>query len=206
MPGPDHSPAPSQSPASVHVPLAALRRGLRVEDYVLEIRQQPIRSKAAGTSERALADRKAVDPPPIIQLTVSDGDSHREWLQSPFFFMCANLYDPVVDTPIARPPSETLAGTLVSSLHRVRDGNDREGGYFVFGDLSIKLEGKFRLQFNLFEMLEFVPFGAQVEFITSTISDVFTVYSSRQYPGVLESTFLSRQFSDQGVRLRLRKE
>ncbi|KAK9333543.1 velvet factor, partial [Lipomyces starkeyi] len=175
--------------------------------YMLEIRQQPIRCKAAGTSERALADRKAVDPPPIIQLTVTDGDSHREWLQSPFFFMCANLYDPVVDTPITRPPSETLAGTLVSSLHRVRDGNDREGGYFVFGDLSIKLEGKFRLQFNLFEMLEFVPFcGAQVEFITSTISDVFTVYSGRQYPGVLESTSLSRQFSDQGVRLRLRKE
>ncbi|KAK9373162.1 velvet factor-domain-containing protein [Lipomyces chichibuensis] len=201
-PGPQQSPAPSQSPATVHVPSAALRRGLRIEDYILEIRQQPIRCKAAGTSERALADRKAVDPPPIIQLTISDGDSHREWLQSPFFFMCANLYDPVVDTPITRPPSETLAGTLVSSLHRVRDGKDREGGYFVFGDLSIKLEGKFRLQFNLFEMLD----GAQVEFITSTISDVFTVYSSRQYPGVLESTTLSRQFSDQGVRLRLRKE
>ncbi|KAK9484162.1 velvet factor-domain-containing protein [Lipomyces starkeyi] len=196
-PGPEQSPAPSQSPATVHVPLAALRRGLRVDDYMLEVRQQPIRCKAA-----ALADRKAVDPPPIIQLTVTDGDSHREWLQSPFFFMCANLYDPIVDTPITRPPSETLAGTLVSSLHRVRDGNDREGGYFVFGDLSIKLEGKFRLQFNLFEMLD----GAQVEFITSTISDVFTVYSSRQYPGVLESTSLSRQFSDQGVRLRLRKE
>ncbi|KAK9235837.1 velvet factor, partial [Lipomyces kononenkoae] len=177
--------------------------------YVLQIRQQPVRCKAAGTSERALADRKTVDPPPIIQLTVSDGDPHRGWLQSPFFFMCANLYDPVVDTPIARPPSETLAGTLVSSLHRVRDSNDREGGYFVFGDLSIKLEGRFRLQFNLFEMLESVPYvyiGAQVEFITSTISDVFTVYSSRQFPGVLESTSLSRQFSDQGVRLRLRKE
>ncbi|KAK9366320.1 velvet factor, partial [Lipomyces kononenkoae] len=170
--------------------------------YVLEIRQQPIRCKAAGTSERALADRKTVDPPPIVQLTVSDGDPHREWLQSPFFFMCANLYDAANDTPIARPPSETLAGTLVSSLHRVRDSNDREGGYFVFGDLSIKLEGQFRLQFNLFEMLD----GAQVEFITSTISDVFTVYSSRQFPGVLESTSLSRQFSDQGVRLRLRKE
>ncbi|KAK9244631.1 velvet factor-domain-containing protein [Lipomyces tetrasporus] len=197
------SPAPSlSSTASVRVPISALRRGLRVEDYMLEIRQQPIRCKAAGTSGRALADRKAVDPPPIIQLAVSDGDPHREWLQSPFFFMCANLYDPVVNTPVARPPSETLAGTLVSSLHRVRDENDREGGYFVFGDLSVKLDGQFRLQFNLFEMLD----GAQVEFITSTVSDIFTVYSGRHFPGVLESTSLSRQFSDQGVRLRLRKE
>lgn len=27
-----------------------------------------------------------------------------------------------------------------------------DGGFFVFGDLSIKVEGEFRLQFTLFEM------------------------------------------------------
>ena len=32
------------------------------------------------------------------------------------------------------------------------------------------------------------------------------VYSHRFFPGMLESTFLSRSFSDQGVRLRVRKE
>lgn len=30
------------------------------------------------------------------------------------------------------------------------DGLD--GGFFVFGDLSVKLEGEFRLKFTLFEM------------------------------------------------------
>ncbi|KAK9451176.1 velvet factor-domain-containing protein, partial [Limtongia smithiae] len=193
-------PAPLPTPG--RLPVAAQRRGLSIDDYVLNICQQPQRCKAAGTSERALADRKAVDPPPIVQLVVRDNDPHCEWLQSPFFFMCVNLFDPVVDMPINRPPSESLAGTLVSSLHRVRDENDHEGGYFVFGDISVKLEGRFRLQFSLFEMLD----GAQVEFIKSVISDPFTVFSSKQFPGVLESTSLSRQFSDQGVRLRLRKE
>jgi hypothetical protein len=27
-----------------------------------------------------------------------------------------------------------------------------DGGFFVFGDLSVKIEGEFRLKFTLFEM------------------------------------------------------
>lgn len=29
-----------------------------------------------------------------------------------------------------------------------------DGGFFVFGDLSVKIEGEFRLKFSLFEMLK----------------------------------------------------
>ena len=29
-----------------------------------------------------------------------------------------------------------------------------DGGFFVFGDLSVKIEGEFRLRFSLFEMLK----------------------------------------------------
>ena len=32
------------------------------------------------------------------------------------------------------------------------------------------------------------------------------VYSARNFPGMAESTFLSRSFGDQGVKLRIRKE
>ncbi|CAG8537854.1 16914_t:CDS:2, partial [Acaulospora colombiana] len=38
------------------------------------------------------------------------------------------------------------------------------------------------------------------------MSDVFTVYPPKTFPGMSESTFLSRSFSDQGVRIRIRKE
>ena len=31
-----------------------------------------------------------------------------------------------------------------------------DGGFFVFGDLSVKLEGEYRLKFSLFEMFRFV--------------------------------------------------
>lgn len=94
-----------------------------------------------------------------------------------------------------------LAGTLVSSLHRLKDTDNNDGGFFVFGDLSVKVEGNFRLQFTLYEVRD-----KEVEFIKSIQSDSFTVYASKNWPGMAESTFLTRSFSDQGVRLRLRKE
>jgi hypothetical protein len=37
-------------------------------------------------------------------------------------------------------------------------------------------------------------------------SDLTVVYAPKNFPGMSESTFLSRSFGDQGVRLRIRKE
>jgi hypothetical protein len=37
-------------------------------------------------------------------------------------------------------------------------------------------------------------------------SDLSVVYAPKNFPGMSESTFLSRSFGDQGVRLRIRKE
>ncbi|GAA5805478.1 hypothetical protein HPULCUR_010994 [Helicostylum pulchrum] len=38
------------------------------------------------------------------------------------------------------------------------------------------------------------------------LSETFTVFSPKRFPGPVESTFLSRTFSDQGVKMRIRKE
>jgi hypothetical protein len=81
--------------------------------------------------------------------------------------MCCSLYDATEDHPVPVAPSTALAGTLVSSLHRLKDVDNSgeycsrserasltsaDGGFFVFGDLSVKIEGDFRLKFTLFEM------------------------------------------------------
>lgn len=66
--------------------------------------------------------------------------------------MCCSLYDALEDRPVPVPPSTALAGTLVSSLHRLKDVDNNDGGFFVFGDLSVKIEGDFRLKFSLFEI------------------------------------------------------
>lgn len=71
----------------------------------------------------------------------------------------------------------------------------------MFGDLSVKLEGKFRLKFSMFEINDL---GATN--LKTVYSDPFQVYPSKSFPGMLESTFLSRSFSDQGARIRIRKE
>ncbi|RDW81112.1 protein vosA [Aspergillus mulundensis] len=115
--------------------------------------------------------------------------------------MSCSLYDAQEDAPAPVPPSTAMTGTLVSSLHRLKDVDNTDGGFFVWGDLSIKIEGEFRLKFSLFEMRK-----TDVVFLKSIISERFTVSPPKSFPGMAESTFLSRSFADQGVKLRIRKE
>ncbi|KAI8639756.1 velvet factor-domain-containing protein [Parasitella parasitica] len=169
-------------------------------NYQLEIRQQPKRAKVSLINER---DRRPIEPPPILQLYWKNCSEEelKKCLQSPFYFTVANLVtenDP--DTPLL-PVQEYMSGSTVSSLHRLRDIDNLDGGFFVFGDLAVKKDGKFKLKFSLFEIAE-----GQVENKRTILSDAFTVFIPKQFPGPVEATFLSRTFSDQGVKMRIRKE
>ncbi|KAJ5545051.1 Velvet factor [Penicillium sp. DV-2018c] len=196
----------------------SLSREAQGSDFDLIIRQQPNRARVAGGKEKdgkrlgslegelsliLLAERKPIDPPPIVQLRVREEGTYlaQHYLQSPYYFMCCSLYDATEDRPVPVAPSTALAGTLVSSLHRLKDVDNSEGGFFVFGDLSVKIEGDFRLKFTLFEMRK-----EQVCYLKTIISERFTVSPPKSFPGMMESTFLSRSFADQGVKLRIRKE
>jgi len=178
---------------------ASLSREAQSSDFDLTIRQQPDRARVAGGKEK---ERKPIDPPPIVQLRVREEGSYlaQHYLQSPYYFMCCSLYDASDDRPVPVAPSTALAGTLVSSLHRLKDVDNSDGGFFVFGDLSVKIEGEFRLKFTLFEMRR-----DQVTYLKTIISERFTVSPPKSFPGMMESTFLSRSFADQGVKLRIRK-
>lgn len=113
----------------------------------------------------------------------------------------AFLIDEKEDMPVSCQNGNPLFGTQVSSLHKLKDTNNQDGGFFVFGDLSVKMEGKFRLKFTLYEVS-----NGEVSQLGEITSRVFEVYSPKVFPGMEESTFLTRSFSDQGVRLRLRKD
>ncbi|KAK9479189.1 velvet factor, partial [Lipomyces japonicus] len=159
-------------------------------------------------------DRKPVDPPPIIELTINgnNSSSNNNHLHDRFFFMCATLHEPDRDRSVNMRACDSMAGTLVSSLHRVHldhnsnSNNASSTNVFVFGDLSIKIEGRFRLRFCLFETMPDHDGHGAATFVSAVVSDVVTVHSARTFPGVLESTKLSRMLSDQGVRLRLRSD
>lgn len=102
-------------------------------------------------------------------------------------------------------PSNYLVGSLASSIHRLRDTDNVEGGFFVFGDLSVKQEGRYRLRFTLYERDQNHP-TPSFYFIGELITNVFTVFPAKLFPGMTDSTALTRTFSDQGVKVRLRKD
>ncbi|KAI8879744.1 hypothetical protein K501DRAFT_192937, partial [Backusella circina FSU 941] len=121
---------------------------------------------------------------------------------SPNFFLHTTLASAIDDSDIhTANNNRTTAGVLVQSLHKLKDINNTEGAFFVFPDISVRIEGTFKLKFTLFRI-----FGLDVHRICSVMSDQFKVYSSKLFPGMSESTLLTRSFSDQGVRIRIRKE
>lgn len=124
--------------------------------------------------------------------------------------MCVTLEAATVGADRPLQSKGVLAGTIVSSLYRLRDVDNTEAGFFVFGDTSVRGEGSFRLKFCLFEITTSTSSCSQeigaILHIKSVVSDVFTSFACKNFPGVQQTTFLSRTFSDQGVRLRIRKE
>ncbi|KAI4725581.1 hypothetical protein E4T49_06654 [Aureobasidium sp. EXF-10728] len=176
-------------------------------DYELVVRQQP--NEALVTQTGKEKNRKPVDPPPIIELRVtSSADPGKQFLQSPYLFMQCTLQveqqsSSSDNSPPAVPAGQEITGQSVSSLHRLKDINNEDGGFFVFGDISIRVLGRHKLNFSLFELRKDT---GEVVFLKSITSEPFDVVQQKQWRGLVESTHLSRTFSDQGVRLRLRKE
>lgn len=169
--------------------------------YELVLRQQPREALVVAKGKEKA--RKAVDHPPIVELRMKRGvDSQSHFLQNPYLFMVASLYKSDRDEPISG--SESLTGTLVSSLHRVKRPEDnQDAGMFIFGDISVKVLGTYRLHFRL---CEFNMDRHECQHLASITSNKFAVLAPKDFKGMDESTALSRSVADQGVRLRLRKE
>jgi hypothetical protein len=130
-------------------------------------------------------------------------------MNSPHLFCTAHLVNPVDETPYkAVDGKPTLIGNLCSSIHRLKESIDNsENGFFIFSDLSVTVLGTWKLMFTVFD-LDKDPMGSsgQVRKLCSICSNPFRVATSKDYKGLLESTYMTRHFSEQGVRLRLRKE
>ncbi|KAI8064605.1 velvet factor-domain-containing protein [Gongronella butleri] len=96
--------------------------------------------------------------------------------------------------------SQLTVGRTVSSLYQFRDLDDIEKYFFVFSDLSIRAEGRYRFKLTLFEIT-----GLEVQFRADIDTDEFTVYSAKKFPGMFGSCHLARSFARQGLKIRIRK-
>lgn len=231
-------------------------------EYVLTIREQPKHSRMCGVGEKA--DRRPIDPAPIIQLRVithdhpppnkeatsdqivskppqgneiavapppqelksnqsspdnkavmlrrgvpvrtewGDGWEDKTWyLENPYYFMYAMLANAETDEELhllGDGKTRYTTGSCVSCLYHLKDIDGSEQGFFVFPDLSIRVEGQYRLKLCLFETI-----GHEVHHCKSIYSSPFNVYTAKRFPGMEESTLLSKSFADQGLKVRVRK-
>lgn len=132
--------------------------------------------------------------------------------------------------------TRNLIGNCAGSAFRLHDTKERIGIWFVMQDLSVRTEGSFRYvkavwatNLGLFPLLlsnqnirlrfSFVDVKPTAEqkgdapvktgrapILASVFSDVFQVYSAKKFPGVCDSTDLSKCFATQGIKIPIRKE
>lgn len=123
-----------------------------------------------------------------------------------------------VQTPAATSPP-VLTGFPVSGCCYL-DRPD-PAGYFLFPDLSVRHEGRYRLVFSLYELIKDakdldrdaeIPSTGESQLPADAChrmdlrSADFTVYSAKKFPGLTESTTLSRVVAEQGCRVRIRRD
>ena len=201
-----------------------------MDRYILTIRQQPKAARACGFGER---DRRVIDPPPIVQLSLKDFDpqspSDLHELRWPFNILhCSLLAMPpqssvhsgstdvteVIDPNQTNRKSRRLMGTLVASpfvgvdpeAPSSSDEKKRLGCFFIFPDLSCRQNGLHRLRFTLMKVS--MPNSSEEGQgrIAGTIdSDTFEVFSAKDFPGMRASTTLTRELKKQGATVSVKK-
>ncbi|CAG8510297.1 15410_t:CDS:2 [Dentiscutata heterogama] len=153
-------------------------------------------------------DRRPIDPPPVIRLLVftEDGTPVPESsMDHSTMVVVAGLWSEdckeeriLVINPSSVPvqPSSSsssvmslnapmctrnLMGHSISSAYVLNDHMNKLGIFFIFQDLSVRTE------------------AAEV------YSSAFRAYSAKKFPGMTESTALSKAFAKQGIKIPIRK-
>ncbi|EXJ61316.1 uncharacterized protein A1O5_11873 [Cladophialophora psammophila CBS 110553] len=121
--------------------------------------------------------------------------------------------------PVRGEPSKNLIGQCHTSVQRLDDENKEVGLYFIFQDLSVRTEGWFRLKCTLFSLAKLImddddddsdpasnELYREAPCLASTFTLPFKVFSAKKFPGVVETTHLSRIFADQGIKIPIRRD
>ncbi|KAF2238469.1 hypothetical protein EV356DRAFT_440647 [Viridothelium virens] len=194
--------------------------------YQLKVIQPPERARACGSGAKSSADRRPVDPPPIVELRVFDDNDDITFGYNANFFLFATLENARTIAQGRVPQSQAtfpvLTGTPVAGMAYL--DRPAPAGYFIFPDLSVRHEGKYRLAFSLYEELKEpkdadkdespaaqttnpgAPNSSHVSYRLEVKSTPFTVFSAKKFPGLTESTSLSRIVAEQGCRVRIRRD
>ncbi|KNE59667.1 hypothetical protein AMAG_18397 [Allomyces macrogynus ATCC 38327] len=160
--------------------------------------------------------------PPAVAAAAVDTTPHLPWSHT--------IPPPTAQVQFLPTPKRCLLGNTWSSCFHVRSRADNSNlFYFVFPDIGIGADGQFRLQFELVSLGGMVDWDAdgdgdedgmeedgvgdeevaretEAPVLATAVSDVFTAYSPKKFPGMMESTELTNFLRKQGIKIPTRTE
>ncbi|GAA5858779.1 hypothetical protein JCM5353_004930 [Sporobolomyces roseus] len=150
--------------------------------FELKVMQQPEIGAEAGLGKVTLG-RLPIVPAPVVQLIVKDSNGNLTDVDLPYLFCSCSLRDATGSSPIDLAQSNgeevsALIGNLVRNPHRVEDLDGNTVSAFVFEDMSVRIQGKFTLEFRLGEARR--PKSPR---LAAVVSDPFDVVEWKNYPG-----------------------
>ncbi|KAG5965133.1 hypothetical protein E4U58_002919 [Claviceps cyperi] len=180
--------------------------------FILSMRQQPRAARACGFGDR---DRRVIDPPPIIQMSIQSQhltkDEVRKYLRYGSYVMNCAICDETGTRDASFMTGEyqhqrRLMGSLIGTPFVAQDDRGDEGCFFCFSDLSCRTPGAFRLKFTLI-MIDPSRAGQVRHFpvLTELITDPFHAYSAKDFPGMLPSSSLAKRLREQGCNISIKK-
>jgi hypothetical protein len=204
--------------------------------YKLEVSQQPIRARMCGFGEKDRRPLDPPPVVRLVVTTPDGQPIPESAVDHSMFAVHAGLWSnnrkkerSLVISPSTIPtqsnqskvPSSTvmswnspmctrnLMGSLTSSAYALVNDHGERGIYFVFQDLSVRTEGTFTLKFQFADVGQLIKRGghqSQTRVEAEVFSEPFTVYAAKKFPGMTESTDLSKVFAKQGIKIPIRKE
>ncbi|KAL2181354.1 velvet factor-domain-containing protein [Thermothelomyces heterothallicus CBS 202.75] len=202
---------PALPPAAAAAAAAAAPRR-PTSEYRINVRQQPLAARSCGFGER---DRRVIDPPPIVQLTIHDPglseDEMARRLRHQFSVVHCSIWDDEGSRDMSSMPEDfrqqrRLMGTLVASPFVGLDDRGEEGCFFCFPDLSCRTPGRFRLKFALVVLdPAHMCTGDRSAIVATAMSEPFQVYNAKDFPGMQASTPLTKRLKEQGCLISIKK-
>jgi hypothetical protein len=172
-------------------------------------------------------DRRFLSPPPCVRLRIVDTVIGAEMtdiasVDVSFYALLVELWSVDETTDLSLIPSNAksvtssaartrnLIGSLVATAFKLYDLNDTLGIWFILQDLSVRTEGEYKLKFSFVNLepvaeLQNPPLYTSAPIISYTFSRPFRSYSAKKFPGVIDTTELSRYFAMQGIRIPIRR-
>lgn len=180
--------------------------------FTLQIRQQPQQARSCGFVDK---DRRAIDPPPIVELKIAGNGLSKEdldvYMNYDRYVMCCTLLDERgVDAMNMEQDglrSKRMMGENTVVPFVGADEHGQVGCFFSFNDLSCRTPGDYRLSFSVSALptMEESRAGVRYPRMTDITSDVFKAYNAKLFPGMTESSALARALKEQGCNISVRK-